>query len=126
MKWKIAKVVPMYKSGESDKFENYRPVSVLPVMVKIAEGIVYKRLFDHLSKQNLLTKQQFGFRQNGSTELAATLFTDDIRKHVDYKNRVGCVFNDFSKALDTLSHAKLLTKLPSYGITGVEFEWFKS
>ena len=49
--WKIAKVVPLYKGGEGDKFENYRPVSVLPVMAKIAEGIVYKRLFDHLSKE---------------------------------------------------------------------------
>ena len=95
-------------------------------MAKIAEGIVQKRLFDHLSEQNLLTKQQFGFRHNRSTELAATPFTDDIRKHVDYKNLVGCVFIDFSKAFDTLSHAKLLTKLPSFGITGVELEWFKS
>ena len=87
---------------------------------------LHRRLFDHLSKQNLLTKQQVGFRQSRSTELAATLFTDDIRKHVDYKNLIGCVFIDFSKAFDTLSHAKLLTKLPSYGINGVEFEWFKS
>ena len=61
-----------------------------------------KRLFDYLSKQNLLTKQQFGFRHNRSTELSATLFTDDIRKHVDYKNLVGCLFIDFSKAFDIL------------------------
>ena len=84
-------------------------MSVLPVMAKITEGTVHKRLFDHLSKQNLLTKHQFGFRQNGPAELAATLFTDAIRKHLDHKNLVGCVFIDFSKAFDTLSHAKHLT-----------------
>ena len=87
--------------------------------------VVRKRLFDHLNKQNQLTKQQFGFRQNTSTELAATLFTDDSRKQVDNKNLLGCVFIDFSKAFDTLSHAKLLAKLPSYGINDIELEWFK-
>ena len=45
---------------------------------------------------------------------------------MDNKNLVGCVFIDFSKAFGTLSHAKLLAKLPSYDINGVELEWFKS
>ena len=66
------------------------------------------------------TKQQFGFRENRSSGLAATLFTDEIRKYLDSKNLFGFVFIDFSKAFDTLSHAKLLAKLPSCGVNGVE------
>ena len=124
--WKIARVVPVHKSGPSDRFENFRPISALPIMSKIIEKIVHKRLADHLEENRLLADQQFGFRRKRSTELAATLFTDDIRKLVDSKNLVGCVFIDFSKAFDTLSHSKLLSKLPAYGITGIEYEWFTS
>ena len=79
-----------------------------------------------MTENSLLTNQQFGFRTKRSTELAATLFTDDIRHHVDNKMLVGCIFIDFSKAFDTLSHAKLLQKLPAYGINQLELEWFSS
>ena len=60
-----------------------------------------------------------------STELAATLLLDDIRKNVDKGPLVGAVFVDLSKAFDTISHSKLLTKLPSYGIDGKELAWFE-
>ena len=73
----------------------------------------------------MLADQQFGFRRKRSTELAVTLFTDDIRKYVDAKN-LGSVFIDFSKAFDTLSHSTLLSKLTAYGITDTEREWFTS
>ena len=96
-------------------------------MAKSTEGIVRKRLSDYLSKQYLLTKQKFGFPENRSTALAATIFTDDTQKHVDNKSLVGCEFIDISKAFDTISHAKLLAKSSlSYGGNGVELEWFKS
>ena len=60
-----------------------------------------------------------------STELAATLLLDDIRKNVDKGQLVAAVFVDLSKAFDTISHSKLLTKLPSYGIDGKELAWFE-
>ena len=55
-----------------------------------------------------------------STELAAAMLLDDIRKNVDKGQLVGAVFVDLSKAFDTISHSKLVTKLPSYGIGGKE------
>ena len=124
--WKIARVVPLHKSGTRDNFENYRPISALPVISKIVEKIVHKKLVNYLEEHHLLTNQQFGFRRKRSTELAATLFTDDIRRSVDQKKLVGCIFIDFSKAFDTLSHSKLLSKLTAYGISGNELDWFTS
>jgi hypothetical protein len=87
---------------------------------------VHKKLVDHLEEHQLLTDKQFGFRRKRSTELAATLLIDDIRRSIDAKNLVGCIFIDFSKAFDTLSHSKLLSKLTAYGIGDIELEWFTS
>ena len=59
-----------------------------------------------------------------STELAVTYFTDIIGKEVDNGNILGAVFIDLSKAFDTVSHSRLLNKLPSYGINNKELHWF--
>ena len=60
-----------------------------------------------------------------STELAAALLLEDIRKNEDRGQIVGAVCVDLSKAFDTIAHSKLVTKLPSYGIDGKEFTWFE-
>ena len=51
------------------------------------------------------------------------MFIDKIRKEVDNGNMVGAIFIDFSKAFDTISHTKLLTKLTAYGVRNVELAW---
>ena len=107
----------LYENGATDQFENYRPISVLPVISKVVEEIVHNRLADYLSDSKLLLKRQFGFRARRSTD-------DDIHKNTDSKLLSECVFIDFSKAFDTISHAKLLQKLNAYRIRNVELEWF--
>ena len=109
--WKIAKVFPLYKSGTKSNFDNYRPMSVLPIIAKIAENIVHSQLLHFLESNNLLSNHQFGFRPNRSTEAATTIFLDDIRKAADQGDMVGSVFIDLSKAFNTLSHSHLLLKL---------------
>ena len=123
--WKAAKIIPLHKSGSTKSFDNYRPISVLPIVSKVIEKIVHKQLMNFLDKNKLLSTRQFGFRAKMSTELAATLLLDDIRRNVDKGQLVGAVFVDLSKAFDTISHSKLLTKLPSYGIDGKELAWFE-
>ena len=79
---------------------------------------------EHLEHNNLLSIHQFGFRKKRSTELAAVCFLDEIRKAMDTGMLTGAIYIDLSKAFDTISHASLIDKLPSYGITGLSQEWF--
>ena len=122
--WKIAKVIPVFKSGNKSDLDNYRPISVLPILSKLLEKFVHKQLIDLLEKNCMLFNFQFGFRPKRSTELAVTLLTDHIRKEADKGSLTGAIFVDLSKALDTVSHSSLLNKLPSFGIHGTELNWF--
>ena len=76
-KWKIAKVTPIHKKGNTNDYNNYRPISVLNTCSKILERAVHKQLIDHL-ETNDLSKTQFGYRKNRSTELPTILLSDNI------------------------------------------------
>ena len=123
-KWKIAKVIPLYKSGPKSDIGNYRPISILPVLSKVLESLVHQKLISYLEENRLLYDHQFGFRSKRSTELAVTLLVDKIRKEADKGNITGAIYIDLSKAFDTMSHSSLLDKLPSYGIKDLELLWF--
>ena len=51
--WKTARVVPLYKNGQRNLAGNYTPISVLPVISKIMEKILYDQLYNYLSNFNL-------------------------------------------------------------------------
>ena len=63
---KIAKVVPLHKGGLKNIPDNYHPISLLPVLSKVLERIVYNFLVKHIDKHSLLYPKQFGFRRNHS------------------------------------------------------------
>lgn len=119
---KIARVIPLFKSGDKSTFTNYRPVSVLPVL----ERVIYNRLLDYLNKHKILSDNQFGFRKHHSTEYALTLVYDKISSAIDNNELTVGIFNDLSKAFDTVIHQILLDRLSHYGIRGVAFNWFVS
>jgi len=122
--WKLAKIAPIHKSGNINEESSYRPISVLPVLSKVLEKAIHLQVTNYLEKNKLLTKYQFGYRANRSTELAATLFLDEVRREIDNGKLVGAVFMDLSRAFDTLGHSTLLSKLKTYGINGSEIKWF--
>ena len=123
--WKTARITPIHKSGSITSTDNYRPISVLPILSKILESNVHTQLMEYVERHGLLSKNQFGYRTKRSTELATTLFLDNIRRSIDNGNIVGALFVDLSKAFDTLGHSVLLNKLSAYGVKGQELIWFK-
>ena len=67
---KIARVIPLFKVGDQSLFTNYGPISILPSFSKFREKVVYNRLYNYLSKLEILCDNQFDFRKNHSTSLA--------------------------------------------------------
>ena len=120
---KIAKVIPIYKSGDTMSISNYRPVSILPLFSKILERLMYNRILSFINKHNILYKYQFGFRNNHSTNMALVILVDKILSAIDKGDLVVGVFLDFQKAFDTVNHGILLNKLYRYGIRGVAYSW---
>ena len=107
-------------------FNHYRPVSLLCVLSKVFEKVMYTRLLDFLENLKKLYNNQFGFRKCHSTYTALMLLTDNITKSLENGEFVVGVFLDFSKAFDTVKNDILLTKLHHYGIRGFAMKWFQS
>ena len=122
--FKTAKITPVFKKGNKYELDNYRPISVLPICAKILERCVHSQLMDHLETHKLFSKHQFGFRSKRSTEVAATLFIDSIRRSADEGMMTGAIFIDLSKAFDTLSHSQIISNLSRYGVYDKEKEFF--
>ena len=87
---------------------------------------MYNRLIDFIDKKQILSKHQYGFRKNRSTELAIIELVDNITKGIDQGKYTLGIFLDLSKAFDTINHKILIKKLEHYGIRGICLKWFKN
>ena len=123
---KTARVIPLYKSGEKKKINNYRPISILSFFSKIFEKTMYNYISNFMDKHNLICKHQFGFRSKHSTQHAVISLVNNITNSLDSSNIVIGVFLDLKKAFDTVDHTILLKKLYSYGIRGKAHKWLTS
>ena len=125
-KWKEAKVTPLHKGGPSEEVNNYRPISILPVLSKVLEKHVHDCLSDFLHNFKLLHKTQSGFRAGHSCETALIHMIDSWLHAIDNGQMIGVVLVDFKKAFDLVDHQILLSKLEIYGIKDEALQWFKT
>ena len=91
-------------------FNNYRPVSILSMLSKVFEKVMYSRLIDFLEENKILIVNQFSFRKNHSSYMALMVLIDKLTKALENGDYVIGMFLDFSKAFDTVNHHILLEK----------------
>jgi hypothetical protein len=124
--FKIAKVIPLFKSGDKSLPDNYRPISLLSCFSKIFEKVVCLRLLNFLENNNILTPDQFGFRKSHSAVHPMVHMMNFVSRALNKKETTIAIFCDLRKAFDTVNHEILLKKMHKMGIRGNELDWFKN
>ena len=124
--WQSARVIPIFKKGANSDLENYRPISILPVVAKVFEKVVYNQFYEYLNRNNLLTDCQSGFRSLHSTLSALLKASNNWSVNIDNGLINGVIFIDLKKAFDTIDHGIILRKLSYYGVDQVALNWFSS
>lgn len=125
-KLKISIVKPIYKKGHKECINNYRPITLIPILAKIFEKIMHSRLTTFLNKSEVIKSEQHGFQKGKSTTLAAFKLISKITENVDRKIPTVGVFFDMTKAFDFVDHNILLRKCNNYGIRGIAEKWLSS
>ena len=116
----------MHKGNSKQELNNYRPISLLSLLSKLLERVVYNQICHFLDTFNLISANQYGFRKNRSTTMAVLNHLEYVYDNLDQGNTVVSIFMDFSKAFDCIDHQLLLQKVHCYGIRGIAHDWLSS
>jgi len=126
--YKIAKVIPIFKAGETNRFDNYRPISLLNAFSKLLEKLVACQMMRYLNKYKILYEHQYGFRSGRNTSQPLIQLLNKIFQGLNGQTSeytLG-VFIDLKKAFDTCDVRILIKKLEHYGFRGISNKWFYS
>ena len=126
--WKVAEVFTLLKHGKpADDPDSYRPISLTPHSGKIFERIINARLVHFLEQNNIIPKEQAGFRRFRCTTDNLTYLTERMKKTLRHKNKhMFTTFFDVKKAFDRVWHVKLLEQLKKIGINGNLYSTIKN
>ena len=111
---KEANVTPIFKKDDPLDKENYRPVSILPLLSKVFEKLIYKQLSNYT--ESFLSSILCGFRKAHNTQHALFKLLHSWQKELDQKRFVGTILIDLWKAHDCIPHYLLIAKLGYYGL----------
>lgn len=111
---KRAMVIPIFKKGDPADLNNYRPISLLPVISKIVEKAMSARMARFFEGNKIFTEKQFGFRKGLGTTQAVMDLVNLINNSFERSEYASAVFCDLSKAFDCVPHDLLIKKLQKY------------
>ena len=118
--WLTHCIIPIHKKGDRSLINNHRPISLLSADSKILEHLIYDKITVFLSK--LLSSSKIGFRSKYSTVQQLLTMLDS---GFDSECQTDCIYLDFIKSFDSVSHEELVPKLRRIGISGFLWKWFK-
>ena len=124
--WKKSKVVPLYKKDDRLNPKNYRPVTIVPILSKVLERIIFNQMTEYLSSNRLIHPNHHAFRAGFNTTTAMIQMYDGWVQAVESEQIAGVVMLDMSAAFDLVDHELLLHKLCEYGFEKNSLGWIKS
>ena len=123
---KVAKRKPIFKKGKKTDTSNYRPISLLPSILKIIGSVIHDQTNAFLSNEDILYNYQSGFRGNHSTNICLYFLTDQVLKGFDEGLLTGMILIDLQKEFDTIGNEILFQKLKAMKLSKSTIKWFKS
>ncbi|KAF6200359.1 hypothetical protein GE061_006662 [Apolygus lucorum] len=124
--WKASVVTPVHKKGQTDRYDHFRPVSIISYFLKVIELVIYEQLQDYFEANNILDDSQFGFRRRRNTTQAVTELVSGCLEGLDRCETVGALLFDMSKAFDLVNLSLLLLKLRYYGFDETALAFFEN
>ncbi|KAI5708477.1 hypothetical protein M8J77_023403 [Diaphorina citri] len=124
--WKSANVVPLQKVSSPSSCNDYRPISLLPILSKALEKLAIWQIMEFVESQNKLDLFQSGFRRRHSTATALVKVTDDVRLSLDAGKATILVLLDMSKAFDSVDFDVLIATLKGMGLSDNTLSWIGS
>ena len=114
---KNANVIPVHKKDDPTVKTNFRPISVLPLLSKVFERVIYNQLGTYMV--TFLNKILCGFRKVHSTQHALFKLLQQWQNEFDNSGLVGTILMDLSKAYDCLPHDLTIAKFEAYGLSKI-------
>ena len=122
--WRVHLITPIFKSGDKTSVCNYRPISLLCIVSKVLEKLIYNKVISFVSVS--IFPSQFGLRPNHSTTQQLSVFLSHLQECLSHNSQADVIYLDFKKSFDSVPHNELLVKLWTFGITGNLWKWLQA